>query len=650
MLDNHILSEFNDQQFEIDNFLTTGPSSSESECLPEFVSISQNCSFDSISVDNSSSPLNDSCQFNSSASSSTSSEVYSPIQITPPETPPSGETSQNSSAQILAGIGQRSSQSSGAAKTKRASSKSKKSKNEQTDTHKKKKLLPLAPKTESIAYVQFNNGSPDRPQKFIEINQSQLIATNLNQITATDLLKLNNNNSLNLNLNNNQDVNIIKMPIVREPLNPIRNALDQPLAGNLSDEKLSKEEMSKIKEKARRLRNRQSAMMSRQKKLEYVKGIEKRLEDLTDENRNLKKENHTLKDLVNKLTFENNQLKTLQGKMQSIAGDYLKCPLGSSPTVKHGFSFISNDTNRTKKTVSLLAVIFLIGLNMNLYNDNFRTYDSAKRISSIKANENVFRGRVLLWSDNLETGATNTTSTTNCSSQNLISKNETLILESKLRNWAILHQTSKQHLNSNFANGKLDASDRRSPWYFGVRNWNSQLDEANKQQQHRKSYYSNELNYGQIIASVKPKDDTYYLVSLHPADHLILPLNFYSNTSSSRNGLFRPKFSLLLPALQSSQFAGNSTSSRNTTKEFSNSFLQLIEIDFEVINMKPIQILKNRVHLQTNNGNNRFKQIVRSALDRHTPQNAILIKPPKSILSKNQTTNVQSQFKKPVMT
>lgn len=642
MLDNHILSEFNDQQFEIDNFLTIGPPSNESECLPEFVSISQNCSFDSISVDNSSSPLNDSSQFNSSASSSTSSEIYSPIQITPPETPPSCETSQNCGAQQLAGqIGQRCLQSNGAAKTKRASSKSKKSKSEQTDTHKKKKLLPLAPKTDPITIVQLNGGSPDG--QFIEINQPKLVATSLNQITATELLKtLNNNNSLNLNCN--QNVNIIKMPIVREQCNPVSRPLEQQSVA--SDEKLSKEEMSKIKEKARRLRNRQSAMMSRQKKLEYVKGIEKRLEDLTDENRNLKKENHTLKDLVNKLTFENNQLKSLQGKMQSIAGDYLKCPLSSSPTTKQSFSFISNDANRAKKTVSLLAVIFLIGLNMNLYNDNFRSYDSTKRIASLKANENSFRGRVLLWADNLESNATNSTSTTNCSNQNLISKNETLILESKLRNWAILHQSSKQHLN--FANGKLDPNERRSPWYFGVRNWNSQLDETNK---HRKSYYSNELSYEQIIASVRPKDDTYYFVSLHPADHLILPLNFYSNTSSSQTGLKRPKFSLLLPALQSAQYAANSTGARNVTKEFSNSFLQLIEIDFEVINMKPIQILKNRVHLQANqNGNNRFKQIVRSSLDKHTPQNAMLIKPLRPILSKNQTSNVQSQFKKPPMT
>lgn len=643
LLDNNILNEFNDQQFEIDNFFNTGPSSNESDCLPEFVSISQNCSFDSISVDNSSSLLNDSSPFNSSASSSTSSEAYSPIQITPPETPPSSETSQTSSKRSS----QRSSQSNGAAKVRRASSKSKKSKNEQADTHKKKKLLPLAPKTESIAFVQLN-GSPDRPQKFIQISQPKLVASNLNQITATELLKL-NNNSLNFNLNNNQ--NIIKVPAVRGPLNAAatQNSPD-PQTVSLIDEKLSKEEMSKIKEKARRLRNRQSAMMSRQKKLEYVKGIEKRLEEVTDENKNLKKENHSLKDLVGKLTFENNQLKSLQGKMQSIVGDYSNCPLmNGSSTTKQGFPFSSSDTSKAKKTISLLAVIFLIGLNMNLYNDNFRTYDqSAKKLASLKANENVFKGRVLLWSDNLDAGTTNN-GTTNCSSQYLISKNETLILESKLRNWAILqNQNSKQHLN--FANDKLDAGVRRSPWYFGVRNWN-QLDETNKQRE--KSYYSNELNYEQIIASVKPKDDTYYFVSLNSADHLILPLNFYSN--SSRNGLFRPKFSLLLPALQNSpKFgAGNATSTRNATKEFSNSFLQLIEIDFEVINMKPIQILKNRVHhhLQTTTDNNRFKQIVRSTLDKQTPPpNAILIKPLKSILSKNQTTNVQSQFQKSTLT
>ena len=615
LLDNGILADLNEQQFEIDHFLTPVPSN-ESEIIPDFISISQNCSFDSISVESSNGSQIIEQLHHSSASSSTS-EIYSPIQITPPETPPSCETSQNcqlTNATVNSNLN----------KVKRTSNRSKKSRNETSDCNKKKKLLPLAPKTDTITVIQLNNnGVLDHQKQIIQqFNQQNTLASLTNQVSANDLL--NNNNSVNYNLNN-------------------------------ANEQLSKEELSKVKEKARRLRNRQSAMISRQKKVEYVKGIEKRLEELNDENVNLKKENRSLKDLVSKLTFENNQLKNVQNKMQSLTNDYLKYPLQNSPTTKQGnFLFNSNDTNKAKKTISLLAVIFLIGLNMNLYNDNFKTYESTKKLSLNKQTESsVFKGRVLLWSDNLESMSSLNSSinatTVNCNNQKLISQNETLILESKLRNWAI-HQTTKQqfyssgkNFNSNFANKFDDSSnERKLPWYLGIRNWNH-VDE-NKE----RKFYSTEneqMNYEQIINLVKEraKEDTYYFLSLNPSDHLILPLNFYSN--ASKNGLYRPKFSLLIPTLNS-QFSANFTQSRNSTKEFKNSssFLQLIEIDFEVINMKPIQILKNRLRLHPNQ---RFinRRIVRNTFDKqpHSNSTTTTTKPLKPILLRNQTTIVQSQ-------
>ena len=605
--------------------------------MPEFNSISQNCSFDSISIiensNSSSSQLNDQFNeqsFNSSSSTSSSSDIiYSPLQITPPETPPSSCDTNSSTSQTTLSR----------SKKGNSSSRSKKSKNEQPqqEINKKKRLLPLAPKP--------SEGVIKSISSVIQLNNSNNSITN-----ANDLLNNlnNNNNSLNYNLNNQ---NLIKMPI-------------QQQQSQLNDEKLSKEEISKIKEKARRARNRLSAMNSRQKKLEYVKGIEVRLEELDDENQNLKKENGNLKDLVSKLTFENDQLKSVQNKMQTMPNDYLNYS-SLDQSSKQGFLLNSNDTTKAKKTISLLAVIFLIGLNMNLYNDNFKAYDSSKKLSNLKStNDDVFKGRVLLWSDN-NLSDFNTSTSANCSKQNFISRNETLILESKLRNWAI-HQTSKQqpHLYSsstnnhqkNFINLNDNQKGQKLPWYLhSIRNSWNQIDEQ------RKMFLMNELNYEQIINSVRPKDDTYYFVTLNTADHLILPLNFYSNRSLNSQNLLRPKFSLLLPALNS-QFTANLTNSaKNQTKEFrnSNSFLHLIEIDFEVINMKPIQILKNHINQnnQSNqsNQNNRFKQrIVRNSfVDKfdklqQQPQTN-LTKPFKSILSKNQT-NVQSQFKKAIMT
>lgn len=618
LLDNYILNEIENEQnfFEIDNYLSPVPSSNDSDTLPEFISISQNCSFESINLINHSAD-----QYNSSES--TTSEIYSPNEITPPETPPSCETSSNNS-QYNSTISDNV-QYSFNKSIKSTSIKPKKTKNDlNKNLNSKRKLLPLAPKIKSPTITQLNNLD----------QQNVIYLKNFSNL---------NNNTLNYNLNNQ---NIQNKPII----------INQQRSQNLKDEKLSKEEISRIKEQARKARNRQSALNSRQKKVEYLKSVEKKLEDVTDENQNLRKENNNLKEIINKLNFENNQLKN---KIQSVTNNCCKYSLhNSTSNNKQGFLFTSTDTAKTKKTISLLAVIFLIGLNMNLYNDNFRSYETTKKISAVKSEDNVFKGRVLLWAENLDNfnnlSRLNNTHNNTVGCQNLMNQNETIILESKLRNWAI-HQTTKQHnyilnknFNSNFANtNKLDedVKDRnKQPWYF-IRNWN-QIDENNRVDRiykQRQIYSPDELNYEQIINSVKPKDDTYYFLSLNPTDHLILPLNFYSN-NSSKNGLLRPKFSLILPTVSSQQLSSNFTDSRNHTNN--KSILQLIEIDFEVINMKPIQIYKSRLNSNGNNG--RLRRTVRTLDSQAKVQTSMNFKPVKSILIKNQTVQSQTNFNKTI--
>jgi len=175
----------------------------------------------------------------------------------------------------------------------------------------------------------------------------------------------------------NQTPNMSNGPIIvkTEPVcsagfgNPLITGLPTVTGHN------SAEELRNLKRQQRMIKNRESACISRKKKKEYVTQLEDQIKTLSSENMLLKNENENLKQ----------QLREMQSQLQ--------------PNSEKSFSSIS--LSSTKKTTAVLAMLFMVSLNMNslsgIYNNANGGSDAATTL-----NKNVHvrdTGRTLLWVD-----------------------------------------------------------------------------------------------------------------------------------------------------------------------------------------------------------------------------------------------------------
>lgn len=100
---------------------------------------------------------------------------------------------------------------------------------------------------------------------------------------------------------------------------------------------------------------------------------------------------------------------------------------------------------------------------------------------------------------------------------------------------------------------------------------------AGKSDEHRLQLYNPFDKYAEFFEQIHRQDDTFYVVSFR-ADHLLLP-------ALAHNKTFRPKMSLMLPAV------GNPNDRHNAT----DGIITLMQIDCEVINTTLIRIKESAI-------------------------------------------------------
>lgn len=345
----------------------------------------------------------------------------------------------------------------------------------------------------------------------------------------------------------------------------------------------NREDLCRMRREARKIRNREAATVSRKKKKEYVDSLEQKVNDLLKENADLKTENLQLK---------------------SQLADY-------ESAHKNGFNYsfnteckcrsllLSNSSNR-KATLSLLAVVFMLGLNLAPFsgvlisNDDKLSTDANPRLGPKHG-----PSRSLLWNSNdnnidmdvIALNATqfkNASNTANTNCKTFFNQTESLRMETDLRDWLSKVKLEKEEV---FKYKQLRAQNERQlknrfnkpiplPRLKAWIQKRTQSDYNEFNDYAIDSYYPSlkipKINYEDLLSAIHRRDDTFYLLSYSSKDHLIIP------PMSRNSSEVRPRFSLLMPLLSTL----NESLIRGTNVSYSQ--MSIMQIDCQVINTKMV--------------------------------------------------------------
>lgn len=382
-----------------------------------------------------------------------------------------------------------------------------------------------------------------------------------------------------------------RIPIA--PLSSVTRNQKLPLSSPFKTPVVSELKGISVKE-ARKIRNRESAASSRLKQKEALDGLSKRVLILEKENQDLKQENSRLRKSNDLLESEVSRLKKSLHDMCS--------------STKQPF------TTSKRKVISLLAVVFMIGLNLGPYS-SFGPESPSLPSPAVKSVER--RGRSLLWiqdvdypNDFEETNAIlNSTHpavnvSSNCQTR-YINQTESRRLEDDLRGWVQrveneqkLKKTSKSNRRTN--DNSIEVSDateesltlNKKPIPLARMRRSLLLDQ--EQRHHPRGRMSrssrdlmslekiltkSDFNLDRLLDTIHRRDDTFYFVSFSP-DMVMIP----AEVNSTKN---RPRFSLIMPALKN--MAVNSSNIHD--KEINSSPMTLMQIDCEVMNTQTVFML-----------------------------------------------------------
>ncbi|KAL1490960.1 hypothetical protein ABEB36_011629 [Hypothenemus hampei] len=300
-----------------------------------------------------------------------------------------------------------------------------------------------------------------------------------------------------------------------------------------------------LKRQERRIKNRESASISRKKKRDYLNSLEEKVKVLTEENRRLIEENASLKE---KLSYFGNSVKT-----------------------NFGIS-----SKNIKPTLVLCAFLFFIGLNVNLKGLPLKTSLTKKNSeTSVFPQLSKHYSRHLLWanSEDSEDGKLNNTyfsPLTMCPAS--INQTESARLLLELERWIGKPEQPKPPMESSLKPINHKYKSRRKKLRL----------ESSLAQLRRRDRYDNEFKneiqvfrpkvdqlYSEFYEAINRRDDTFYVVSFSE-QHMLLPALYHNNTR-------RPKMSLLMPSV-----FPNDTSNQN--------YIPLMQIDCEVLDTKLINV------------------------------------------------------------
>lgn len=340
------------------------------------------------------------------------------------------------------------------------------------------------------------------------------------------------------------------------------------------------EDKKRAMKEARKIRNRESARNSHMKQKEHVKALEDKCSALEKENSALKQENASLRTRV-----------------QVLERDILQ--------IKSTADLSLSSSSGKRKAISLMAIIFTIGLNLAPFS-NLVTLNSTNRPIAINKLES-HSGRTLLWtnvddssqlksdvklikrdiiSSQVDYDVVNNTLTPDCQ-QAYINKTETMRLENDLRGWALrveLEKNEKKKRAHAKRQKKLELEKQRKlrkpiPLSLRMKNF---IEGSNSKQL---DLFDNlgtrdkfDFNYKHLLEVINRRDDTFYFVSFSAQDHILLP----PGTNKTN---FRPRFSVLMPSL-----AKYNETHQETGVNTTYSILTMMQIDCEVMNTRLVEI------------------------------------------------------------
>ncbi|KRT86182.1 hypothetical protein AMK59_1190 [Oryctes borbonicus] len=330
-----------------------------------------------------------------------------------------------------------------------------------------------------------------------------------------------------------------------------------------------------LKRQQRMIKNRESANLSRKKKKEYLLSLEKKVQELSDENDRLKLENTRLKDTL----------------------------------IKNGYNISSllkgGPSQKVTKTLILCTVLVTIGFNMDFIRNpinNSQALSKSQRGNLPQLSSH--QGRSLLW--NVEPEDTSPNITSNNMNQNLpmcpmyVNQSENVRIALELHRWI----GKPYNMTEEFSNHDLTQSKQSQHKNRRNRSKKSRVNSVDtpilssvyrlgRKSRRYHQAASNELQlfapstdhiYSDFFEAINRQDDTFYVVSFS-ADHMLLPALHYNKTS-------RPKMSLIMP----------SVISNNATQDQLN-LVPLMQIDCEVLNTRLIHVKHGTIpqHFRTSN-------------------------------------------------
>lgn len=379
---------------------------------------------------------------------------------------------------------------------------------------------------------------------------NQVILIKNNPVIQPNVVLLENVTSLPLN--NNVNCNLPKIQVAPLVVEKNQNNCNNILSINSNiDPKLLKLQQRKIK-------NRESACLSRKKKKDYLNSLEEKVKDLTEQNDRLKMENQQLKERLS--FFEKNPK----------------------------FNLINN--KNLKQSLAICIVLFILGVNVDFIRGPFGSRKSEIVIPKMSDHHS----RSLLWTpENEKEDVNNKSSTFFPFSMCPLAINQTesarLVLElerfigkppvNSMKNLTRL--TRLQNLKRKRALSKNLMHSKSSKWRNSrVHDKIASTVPSNELQVFQPS---NEPLYSEFFEAINRQDDTFYVVSFSD-HHMLLPALHHNKTR-------RPKMSLIMPSV-----LPNDTTS--------NLKVQLMQIDCEVLDTRLLHINYGTIPIHLRNQGN----------------------------------------------
>ncbi|GFS60380.1 cyclic AMP-dependent transcription factor ATF-6 alpha [Nephila pilipes] len=334
------------------------------------------------------------------------------------------------------------------------------------------------------------------------------------------------------------------------------------------------------KREQKKAKNREYALLSRLRKLEYVMKIEEELNQMTTENTTLKEENCRLKHKI--IDLENEILK-------------LKATFTSKPM---------------KKTICLMIAVFMLTFRFGSFGSIF------ERDKPVKINtENHRFGRILLWNEENTSREVNSSTsmqhdsyikedeapyivswdnsfnTSSCLQS--INKSESLRLENDLLGW--VHRVEKKQkqkeskMKKNDVNMKSTVPPLPKLQQLGSRYKNEMNKDIWAKRKNRNEiliYQTPRKDYEDFFDAIHRRDDSFYFISFS-GDHLLLP-------AIAHNQTLRPRMSFVMPAMI-----------LDDSVDDAYDHISMMQIDCEVMDTKLVHIKESVIppHLRQKQNN-----------------------------------------------